>query len=83
MKKIVDIEGLIRLIASEFDDIDPKRLDSESLFKEVIEWNSINSLVLSVVIEAEYRVLLEKEDYERIATVADLVSAVESKIDDL
>jgi len=83
MKKIVDIEGLIRLITSEFDDIDPKRLDSESLFKEVIEWNSINSLVLSVVIEAEYRVLLEKEDYERIATVADLVSAVESKIDDL
>ena len=83
MKKIVDTEGLIRLITSEFDDIDPKRLDSESLFKEVIEWNSINSLVLSVVIEAEYRVLLEKEDYERIATVADLVSAVESKIDDL
>jgi len=83
MKKIVDTEGLIRLITSEFDDIDPKRLDSESLFKEVIEWNSINSLVLSVVIEAEYGVLLEKEDYERIATVADLVSAVESKIDDL
>ncbi len=72
MKKIVDIEGLIRLITSEFDDIDPKRLDSESLFKEVIEWNSINSLVLSVVIESEYGVLLEKEDYNNANTISDL-----------
>jgi len=72
MKKIVDIEGLIRLITSEFDDIDPKRLDSGSLFKEVIEWNSINSLVLSVVIESEYGVLLEKEDYNNANTISDL-----------
>ena len=72
MKKIVDIEGLIRLITSEFDDIDPKRLDSESLFKEVIEWNSINSLVLSVVIESEYGVLLEKENYNNANTISDL-----------
>ena len=83
MKSEVDIEGLIRLITSEFDDIDPKLLSPESLFKEVIEWNSINSLVLSVVIEAEYGVLLEKGDYEKTTTVADLMTAVASKIDSL
>ena len=72
MKSVVDIEGLIRLIASEFDDIDPRRLTPDSLFKEVIEWNSINSLVLSVVIESEYGVLLEKEDYNNANTISDL-----------
>jgi acyl carrier protein len=72
MKSVVDIEGLIRLITSEFDDIDPKRLSPESLFKEVIEWNSINSLVLSVVIESEYGVLVEKEDYNNANTISDL-----------
>ena len=81
MKRVVDTEWLIRLITSEFDDIDPKSITPESLLKELIEWNSINSLVLSVVIEAEYGVLLEKEDYAQIATVADLMSAVKSKID--
>ena len=76
MKSVVDIEGLIRLITSEFDDIDPKHLSPESLFKEVIEWNSINSLVLSVVIESEYGVLLEKEDYNNATTISDLEGVI-------
>jgi len=69
MKRKKNTASLIELTASK---LDPKRLDSESLFKEVIEWNSINSLVLSVVIEAEYGVLLEKENYNNANTISDL-----------
>jgi len=69
MKRKKNTASLIELTASK---LDPKRLDSESLFKEVIEWNSINSLVLSVVIESEYGVLLEKEDYNNANTISDL-----------
>jgi len=79
MKRVVDTEGLIRLITSEFDDIDPMRIGPESLFKEVIEWNSINSLVLSVVIESEYGVLLEKEDYKQADTISQLMDSIEKK----
>jgi len=81
MKRVVDTEGLIRLITSEFDDIDPKCITPESLLKEVIEWNSINSLVLSVVIESEYGVLLEKEDYNQIQTISQLMNYIEKKTD--
>ena len=76
MNRVVDTEGLIQLITSEFDDIDPALVGPESLFKEVIEWNSINSLVLSVVIESEYGVLLEKEDYHNANTISDLKAVI-------
>lgn len=80
MNEKKDVARLIELIASEFDDLDPNIIGSDSVYKEVIEWNSINSVVLSVVIEAEYGVLLEKEDYQQTDTISQLLEWIENKL---
>lgn len=81
MKSPLEIERFIALLVSEFDDLDPNAIKHDSLYKEVIEWNSINSVVLSVIIEAEFGVLLEKEDYQQASTVEQLLERIKAKID--
>ncbi|MCF8463373.1 MAG: hypothetical protein K9G41_00925 [Flavobacteriales bacterium] len=77
----MELTRFIALLASEFDDLDPNIIGSDSVYKEVIEWNSINSVVLSVIIEAEFGVLLEKEDYQKAVTVAELLELIQTKSD--
>ena len=79
MKKKADMESLIRLIVTEFDDIDPAQVTPEGCFKEVIEWNSINSVVLSVIIESEFGVLLDTDDYQDTDTFANLLNRIQAK----
>ncbi len=73
------MESLIRLIVTEFDDIDPAQVTPEGRFKEVIEWNSINSVVLSVIIESEFGVLLDTDDYQDTDTFANLLNRIQAK----
>lgn len=70
---------LIEIISSEFGELEPNSIGPESVYKDVIEWNSINSVVLSVVIEAEFGVLLDKEDYTNTETVSDLLNRILTK----
>lgn len=74
------VDRLIELIVEEFNDLDPVSVRPESTYREVIEWNSINSVVLSVVIEAEFGVLLAKEDYLASETLIELWGYIERKV---
>lgn len=69
MKRKKNTASLIELTASK---LDPNPIGSENLNKMVTEWKSLPSVVLSLVIEAEYGVLLEKEDYNNANTISDL-----------
>ncbi len=73
------VDRLIELIVEEFNDLDPVSVRPDSIYKEIIEWNSINSVVLSVVIDAEFGVLLDKEDYRTTKTLTELLECIERK----
>ena len=79
MKYRKDVTRLIELIASEFDDVDPADINPESRFKELIEWNSINSVVLSIAIEEAFGVLLEKDDYDAAISIEQLLESIIQK----
>jgi acyl carrier protein len=76
----MDIQNFIEKIEQEFDDLPAGALKPDSAFKEVLNWNSINSVVLSVMIEFEYKVLLSADDFKRLTSVRELAGFVEEKM---
>jgi len=75
----MDIQQFIRKIEGEFDDMPKGVLTPDSPFREALNWNSINSVVLSAMIEFEYNVLLTADDFKKVTTVSDLARYVENK----
>ena len=71
--------SLIEKIEQEFEDMPKGALKADSAFKEVLNWNSINSVVLSAMIEFEYNVLLTPDDFKSVVTVTELRELVERK----
>ena len=56
----INIGDLIKKIQSEYDEIEPGTLTADARFKEIIHWNSMNSLVMTVMVEYEYKVLVSE-----------------------
>ena len=75
----MDIQEFIKKIEVEFDDLKPGSLQPDSEFKEMLNWNSINSVVLSAMIEFEYHVLLTSDDFKKVSSIRDLADYIERK----
>jgi acyl carrier protein len=74
------IEDFIRNIETEFDDIEPGKLQPESNFRETFEWNSINALILIAMVKTEYNVTINAEDIQKSKTINDLFSIANSRV---
>ena len=75
----VNILEFIVKIESEYDEVETGILTSDSRFKELIHWNSMNSLVMVVMIEYEYGVLINEGEMKTLETIEDLVQLINSK----
>ena len=75
----MDIQYLIDKIENEYEELEPGSLSPDSKFKEVIYWNSMNSLVMIVMIEFEYKLLLKGNELKEIDTIQDLAELIAEK----
>ncbi len=75
---MMNIDTFIRQIEDEFDDLKPGILKTDSKFREVFEWNSINALILIAMVKTEYDVTLTANDLINSKTVKDIYSLVET-----
>lgn len=76
----MNIQNFIARIEEEFDDIEPGTLKSDSVFREVFEWNSINALILIAMVKTEYDVTINAEDIANSSTVEDIYRIIESRV---
>ena len=77
--KDINIADLIEKIESEYDEIEPGALTADARFKDIIHWNSMNSLVMTVMIEYEYKVLINEKEMKEIQTINDLATLIMAK----
>lgn len=73
-------EQLIEKIEQEFDDLPKGALKPDSIFKNVLNWNSINAVVVTTMIEFEFGVLISPEEMKSAQTIADLTVVINNKI---
>ena len=74
------IEEFIQKIEAEFSDMEQGILHSKSVFREVMNWNSINALILIALVDTEYDVILTADDLRASSTINDLFTLVQSRI---
>jgi len=71
-------EFILRL-EDEFDHLPKGTLKPGTNFREEVEWNSINALILIALVKTEYDVALTATDLQSFQTVQDIYSFVVSR----
>ena len=56
-----------------------RQIELSQNFKDYEEWNSLSRLSLIVMLDEEFGVQIENQDFEKISTVQDLFEVVESR----
>lgn len=76
------IQSFIEKIENEFPDMQKGVLQPETHFREALEWDSINALVVIAMINIEYDVIITAEELINAETVQDVYAVVEAATKD-
>ena len=76
----MNIEDFISAIEEEFEDLKPGVLTPDVKFREVMEFNSINAVIIIALVDAEYDVAINAEDLQSSKTINDLFKIIKSRV---
>ena len=74
------VAELIMKIEGEFPDLEPGILQPDSVFRELMNWNSINALILIALVDTEYDVILTADDLRSSTTINDIFNLIQSRV---
>ena len=61
-------------------DIDGRDLSLSDIFRDYSEWDSLGRLSLIAELDAEFDVQIEDEAFEKVVTLADLLTEIEQRV---
>ncbi len=73
------IEEFISKLEEQFDDLPKGKMQPDSNFREIFEWNSINALIVIALVQTDYGVMIDAEDFRKAQTVNDIYSIIEQR----
>jgi acyl carrier protein len=76
----MNVEEFIDKIVEEFPDLKKDKITPEMNFRDHVEWDSINALVLIAMVNVEYDVIITAEELINAETVNDVYLVVEKKV---
>lgn len=76
---VMGINEFISLIESEFEDLRPGCVKPESCFREVLDWCSVNAIILMAMIMREYQVEISAGDIASSVRVKDLFDIIRQR----
>jgi acyl carrier protein len=76
----MNVEEFIDKIVEEFPDLKKDKITPEMNFRDHVEWDSINALVLIAMVNVEYDVIITAEELINAETVNDVYQVVEKKV---
>lgn len=76
------VEEFIQKIVEEFPDLEKGVITPEMNFRDHVEWDSINALVLIAMVNVEYDVIISAQELINAATVNDVFLVVKKKVED-
>jgi acyl carrier protein len=75
----MELKEFITKFEDAVDDVKPGSLDEDTVFQSLKAWDSLAVLTVSDVIDMEYGVLLDKDDFKQAQTLQDLYQCVLAK----
>ncbi len=76
----MNVEDFISTIEEEFEDLKPGVLTPDVKFREVMEFNSINAVIIIALVDAEFDVTINAEDLQSSKTINDLFKIIKSRV---
>jgi len=73
------VNDFIKRLEEQFEDLPKGKLQPDSLFREVFDWNSINALIIIALIQTEYEVVIDAEDIRKSKSINDLYQIIVSR----
>jgi acyl carrier protein len=73
------IESFLEKLEPQFDDLPAQPLTSDTLFRTLPGWTSLQSLVVIISFDEEYGVTVSAEELQRAQTLGDLYRLVKEK----
>ncbi|CCY35133.1 uncharacterized protein BN796_01782 [Alistipes sp. CAG:831] len=67
----------LKNFASQFEDTDSSKITLETEFRDIDEWSSLVHLSVILMLDKEYGVTIEGEDFAMLKTVGDIADYVE------
>jgi len=77
---MVDIDTFTRQVESIFEELEPGTLTPDTVFRDALEWSSINALTIMALVETDYNVSITGEELRQCQTVRDLYKIVSSRL---
>ena len=74
------ISNFIETLESEFDELEPGTLKTDTNFRDLDEWSSMHALIIIALIDTDYDVTITGEDLSNIETVSELYAIVEARM---
>jgi len=74
-----NIEEFIKILETEFDELEPGTLKPETKFTDLDEWSSMHSLIIIALIDTEYNVTITGEDLLKVRNVEELYKIVKDR----
>lgn len=75
---MINREEFLEVFRSVFDETEPKEVNFETSFKCLDEWSSLTLLALIATMEDSFSATLTAKDIEKLTTVEELYSFVNS-----
>jgi acyl carrier protein len=70
----MSLEIFIKKLEAEFDELPAGSIEPDKEFREVIEWNSMNALMIIAFLKVEYRQDISVEDLQQCSTFREIYS---------
>ncbi|MFN9999006.1 MAG: acyl carrier protein [bacterium] len=74
-----NIEAFVNMFANQFDETDEALFNSQTVFKDFDEWNSLIALSIIVMVDQEYSVKIDGDDIRSSDTIEELYNNIMKK----
>lgn len=74
------IEEFIEKVEAEFPDAVPGNLLPDAQYREVLNWSSINALILIALVTTEYDVIITADDLRATLTLRELFNIIQERL---
>jgi acyl carrier protein len=74
-----NIETFINMFANQFDETDQALFNSQTVFKDFDEWNSLIALSIIVMVDQEFSVKIDGDDIRSTDTIEELYKIIMKK----
>lgn len=75
----MNVQDFILKMEDQFEDLEKGKLKPESNFREILDWNSINALIVIALVNTEYDVAIDAEDIRNSKTINDIFEIIKSR----